>query len=166
MHGGPWSERKAWDVCERHAAFGVPLHFTETTVVSGAKNRGGRQKTTADGERKQAEAVERFYKLLFSHPAVEAITWWDFSDQGAWQGAPSGLLREDMTPKPAYDRLLEVIKKEWWTRNEVTVADDGRVECRGFLGDYRVAVGDSRLRGTFRLAAGGGKKLTIKMSES
>ena len=48
----------------------------------------------------------KFYTALFAHPAVQAITWWDFSDLGAWLGAPAGWLRRDMSPKPVYDRLM------------------------------------------------------------
>ncbi|MCD6507549.1 hypothetical protein J7M22_13115 [Candidatus Poribacteria bacterium] len=48
--------------------------------------------------------------MLFSHPSVEAITWWDFSDRGAWQGTAAGFLRKDMSPKPAYERLTELVK--------------------------------------------------------
>ncbi len=40
MHGGPWPHSRTWSVCERFAKFGVPLHFTETTVVSGPKKDG------------------------------------------------------------------------------------------------------------------------------
>ncbi|HCO97007.1 MAG TPA: hypothetical protein DIU00_24220, partial [Phycisphaerales bacterium] len=104
MHGGVWPVRKIWDVCERFAKFGKPLHFTETTVVSGPKSQQG-WLTTPEGEKSQAKQVAEFYSVLFSHPAVEAITWWDFTDQNAWQRAPAGLVREDMTPKPAYNEL-------------------------------------------------------------
>src|SRR5262249_27423540 len=82
MHGGIWDNARTWDVCERFARFGVPLHFTETTILSGESGgeraRGRPWPSTADGERRQAEEVERFYTMLFSHPAVAAITWWDF----------------------------------------------------------------------------------------
>ena len=94
-----------------------PLHFTEATILSGElgyelkKSRPGFDwKSTSEGERRKAADVERFYTVLFSHPAVEAITWWDAGDQGAWQGAPAGLLRADMSPKPAYDVLLGLVK--------------------------------------------------------
>lgn len=136
-----------WEVCERFARHGKPLHFTETTFLSGKEGWELRQKdpgfdwaSTPEGEERQAENAERFYTLLFSHPAVEAIVWWDFSDQGAWQGAPAGLLRSDMTPKPAYERLKRLIKGEWWTRLDAKVEQDGRVRFRGFYGDYRVTV--------------------------
>jgi hypothetical protein len=84
--------------------------------------------------------VTRVYTILFSHPAVQAITWWDFSDKNAWQGAPAGLVRSDMTPKPAYDELKRLIKGKWWTETTLTTGPDGRASFRGFLGEYRVAV--------------------------
>lgn len=93
----------------------------------------------------------RFYTVLFSHPAVEAITWWDFSDQGAWQGAPAGFVREDMSPKPAYQALLKLIKDKWWTRTEVEIGSQGEARFRGFYGDYRATdqAGGREWNGTF-----------------
>lgn len=139
MHRGAWSASKIWEVCERFQKFGVPLHFTETTIVSGSKTEGGWE-TTPDGEQKQLEDVEMFYTTLFSHPAVEAITWWDFSDRGAWQEAPAGFLRKDMTPKPVYEKLMSLIKGKWWTKSESVTDDRGKVSFRGFYGDYKVVI--------------------------
>ncbi len=158
QHRGAWTADTIWEICERFASFGKPLHFTETTILSGQpgwdlKKNGSEFKweSTPEGEQRQADEVERFYTVLFSHPAVEAITWWDFSDQGAWQGAPAGLLRADMTPKPAYQTLLRLIKGKWWTRVEVPVGTQGEARYRGFFGDYKIAVEDHgrELTGTF-----------------
>ena len=66
--------------------------------------------TTPEGEQRQAAEAESFYGVLLAHPAVEAITWWDFPD-GCWLNAPSGLVRKDMTPKPAYERLLKLVRQ-------------------------------------------------------
>ena len=144
MHGGAWSNEKIWEVCERFAKFGVPLHFTETTILSGHRGwRGpadGEWASTPDGEKYQAREVVRFYTMLFSHPTVEAITWWDFSDQGSWKRAPAGFIRKDMTPKPAYDELKKLIKGKWWTKKTIETDKDGKATFRGFLGDYRVTV--------------------------
>ena len=96
--------------------------------------------STAEGEAFQAREVERFYTMLYSHPAVEAITWWDFTDLHAWQGAPAGFLRKDMSPKPAYNVLHDLIKKKWWTRQELTTDQAGKARFRGTIGDYRVTV--------------------------
>ena len=145
QHGGAWKNRKIWDVCERFARFDVPLHYTETTVVSGEKGwnraeRGKSWETTADGEKYQAREVERFYTMLYSHPAVEAITWWDFTDLGAWQRAPAGFLRKDMSPKPAYEVLHRLIRKEWWTQTTAKTDQQGVAGFRGTFGDYNVTV--------------------------
>jgi len=140
MHGGIWPLGRIWEVCQRFAGLGLPLHFTETTLVSGP--RVGRRwgATTPEGEEKQAQAVEQFYTLVFAHPAVEALTWWDFSDEGAWKGAPAGWLRRDMSPKPAYERLRELIKGEWWTKTKGQTDAQGTFTARAVFGHYRVTV--------------------------
>lgn len=145
QHGGTWNNQKIWDVCERFSRFGVPLHFTETTIVSGHRGwelarEGQAWATTAVGEQEQAAEVERFYTMLFSHPAVEAITWWDFSDLRAWQRAPAGLLRKDMTAKPAYQTLHRLFRERWWTDTRSKTGKDGCAEFRAMLGEYRVTV--------------------------
>ena len=66
--------------------------FCRTSLAVGAGGRERRQTTTEQGERWHADEVERFYTMLFSHPAVTAITWWDFADRNAWQSAPAGFL--------------------------------------------------------------------------
>jgi GH35 family endo-1,4-beta-xylanase len=149
MHSGEWTMDRVWQVCETYAKIGLPLHFTEATVLSGPKekpmkdwqSRRPNWLTTPEEEARQADYVERFYATLFSHPAVEAVTWWDFSDSGAWMGAPAGFLRRDMSPKPVYERLLGRIKGAWWTkRAEAVTGEDGRARLRGFHGTYSATV--------------------------
>lgn len=144
MHGEVWPTGRIWEVCERFARFGVPLHFTETTILSGQRRwdrpPGAPWPSTPEGEAYQAREVARFYTMLFSHPAVQAITWWDFSDFHAWKGAPAGLVRADMTPKPAYEQLKRLIRGKWWTRVTLTTGADGTAAFRGFLGNYRLRV--------------------------
>ena len=141
MHGGEWPITRVWEVCDTYARFGKPLHFTETTVLSGEHGyeRPRPWPTTPEGEAGQAEYVEKLYTVLFSHPAVEAVTWWDLMD-GSWQGAPAGLVRADLTPKPAYRRLLALIKGKWWTRADLASGADGQASFRGYLGHYRITV--------------------------
>jgi GH35 family endo-1,4-beta-xylanase len=149
MHGAEWTPERTWEVCEAYGRLGLPLHFTEVTVLSGPKEkpmtdyktRRPSWPTTPEEEAAQADVVERFYNLLFACPAVEAITWWDLSDLGAWMGAPAGLVRKDMSPKPAYERLLRKVKGEWWTaRAEGTTGPSGRTQLRGFHGAYEGTV--------------------------
>jgi GH35 family endo-1,4-beta-xylanase len=123
----------------RERRHGKPLHFTETTVVSGPREDSV-WATTPEGEQDQAKRVAEFYSVLFSHPAVEAITWWDFTDQGAWQRAPAGLVRSDMSPKPAYERLHGLIKGKWWTKETATVRVEARTS-KAFLDNKLSSVG-------------------------
>lgn len=164
MHGGCWRPARTWEVCDRFAKFGKPIHFTETTLVSGPKNDSG-WTTTAEGEEQQAERAAEFYRVLFSHPAVEAITWWDFSDQDAWQGAPAGLIRADMSPKPAYERLRELIKGKWWTRDTVDCQADGRARVEGFRGEYEVTAeyNGRKLAGRFSLAEAAAEPVEVRL---
>ena len=170
MHGGYWGDERTWEVCEQFAQFGKPLHFTEVTLISGPKKENqkwhGRYDdwhTTPEHEQTQAANVASFYTVLFSHPSVEAITWWDFQD-GQWLGAPAGLVREDMAPKPAYERLMGLVKGAWWT-GEATLRTDaaGRATFRGFLGDY-TAEGDAGT-GAFALEEAGKVGVVVRLGE-
>lgn len=162
MHTGYWKVQKIWDVCNRFARFGKPLHFTEMSILSGRlkhendtdwETKRNDWHSTPHGEKVQAAQVYEAYRLLFSHPAVEAICWWDLSDRGAWLNAPAGLLRHDMTPKPAYDILMDLIHKRWQTNAQAAVAANGAVDLRGFYGKYEVVVNvkGRQLTGSFRL---------------
>jgi GH35 family endo-1,4-beta-xylanase len=151
MHQGVWSEEALWGNLERFAGFGKPLHLTEVTVISGNvkmdmdwHDRYENWPSTPEGEAKQAKEAERFYTLAFSHPALEAITWWDFTD-GCWLGAPAGLVRKDLTPKPAYEALRRLIRKDWWTPEQTLTTDArGRIVFRAFLGEHEaIAAGGS-----------------------
>ncbi len=165
MHGGYWGAARTWEVCERFAKFGKPLHFTELTIVSGPRTSGG-WRTTPEGEKRQAQQVAEFYTILFSHPAVEAITWWDFTDQGAWQGAPAGFLRRDMTPKPVYHGLRRLIKEKWWTRTQCTTEAGGVGQFDGFYGRYKIAVtiGDRQLTGTFSFEKPAKERIVVRLN--
>ncbi len=141
MQRGGWPLQRVWEVCDNYSYFGVPIHFTETTIVSGPRiDRQRWGPTTPEGEAAQADYVPQFYTMLFAHPAVQAVTWWDFSDDGAWQGAPAGWLRADMSPKPVYERLMGLIKDEWWTKTQGHTNAQGEFHTRAFHGAHRLTV--------------------------
>ena len=119
---------------------GVPLHFTETTIVSGKRMGPGENwgPSIPELEKEQANEAVRFYTILFGHPAVEAITWWDFADQGAWQGAAAGFLRKDLSPKPIYHALQKLIHDDWWTKATLTTDEAGTARIHSFFGKYQI----------------------------
>lgn len=142
MRSSLWPLDGIWKLCEYYSRFTAPIQITELTVLSGTPMSGKSygKVSTAEGERLQAEYVVNLYTVLFSHPSIEAIQWWNLSDLMAWEDAPAGLLRSDMTPKPAYTALLNLIKKKWWTRVEAKTGDEGQCQFKGFYGTYKISV--------------------------
>ncbi len=164
MHQGYRGEEWTLGVLERFARFGLPLHLTETTLLSGdlmppeIEDLNDWQvpswPSTPEGEARQADEVVRHYRTLFGHPAVEVVTYWGLCDAGAWLGAPAGLLRGDGSPKPAYDALRGLVKGTWWLEPTPVRTDaDGRFVLDGYRGDYRVTTADGRAS-TVTLASG------------
>ena len=148
QHQGYWGKEKLYDVLKRFSRFGIPIHFTENTLVSGTlipeyiEDLNDWQvtewPTTPEGEARQAEQWEEMYRILFADPNVKAITGWDFAD-GAWLNAPSGLVTTDNRSKPAYDKLLSLVKGEWWTKDEtIHTNSEGIVSVKGTKGTYEI----------------------------
>ena len=156
MHQGYRGEEYITGVLDRFARYGLPLHLTENTLLSGElmpaevvdlnDYQPESWPSTPEGEERQADEVVRHYRSLFAHPAVASITYWGIADRGAWLGAPGGLLRVDGSRKPAYDALRELVRGEWWTPPQVLRTDaDGVLRVRGVIGEYRVDAGDANM---------------------
>lgn len=174
MHQGYWGEEKTLRILDRFARFGLPLHLTETTLVSGDlmpahiddlnDHQVDSWPSTPEGEARQADELERHYRTLLSHPAVASATYWGIADEGAWLGAPAGLVRRDGTPKPAYDALRRLVRDEWWHAPTTLVTDDdGAVDVRGFRGEYAVTVGGTRAPFVLDAAAGGQGAVEVRL---
>ncbi len=150
QHQGYWGAEKLEEVLERYEHFGLPIHFTENTLVSGSlippeiEDLNDFQVTewpsTPEGEKRQMRQTEEMYRILFAHPQVKAITGWDFAD-GAWLNAPSGVIRKDNSIKPVYEMLRHLIREEWWTDCEIRTDANGFAEAEGFKGDYLLEAG-------------------------
>ncbi len=149
QHQGYWGAEKVHDVLNRFSRFGLPIHFTENTLISGdimpayIEDLNDWQvdewPTTPEGEERQAREIEEMYRILFEHPQVQAITTWDFKD-GAWLGAPSGFIRKDFSRKPAFDMLKKLTHEEWWTDTEIVTGESGCAETEAFKGSYSLEV--------------------------
>ncbi len=145
QHQGFWGEEKLQEVLERFETFGKPIHFTENTFVSGdlmPKHiidlndwQVPEWPTTPEGEDRQARDFLSMIDGLFAHPQVEAFTNWDFCD-GAWLGAPAGLVRLDGSHKPSYDAMKQRIWHDWHTDVTLMTDENGKVTVDGFRGEY------------------------------
>lgn len=139
--GAEWPLTKVWETAETFRPLGKSLHFSEVTVLSDDPKADHSKSwpSTPEGEKRQADYVEKFYTLLFSHPAVQGIGWWNFVD-GDWDRNPGGLLHADLTPKPAYERLRHLIQEKWHTQSSGKTDATGTVAVRGFGGHYKITV--------------------------
>lgn len=169
MHDGVWPLHKVWSICSTFNRLGRPLHFTETTILSGPRNGPGENwaDTNPHDEERQAEQTANFYTALFAQPSVQGLTWWDFSDYHAWQHAPAGWLRADMSPKPVYERLHALIKTQWWTNLSGRTNRHGQFTTRAFYGKYRVTVkrpGAAPLSQEFHLLPGVKHRLELRLT--
>ena len=135
-----------------YARFGKPMQITEVTVPAYSND--------AEDEAIQAELIKYLYSIWFSHPNVEQIVYWNVVDGYAhlWDTDPikiaasqgnmaigenyyyGGLLRFDMTPKPAYYTIKNLIQKEWHTEAMIVSGIDGEASFRGFYGEYAVEI--------------------------
>ena len=131
-----------------YSNFGKPLQITEVTVPAYSWN--------SEDEEIQAQIIEKLYSIWFSHPNVEQIIYWNLVDGYAhlWDPDPEkikasqgdmtlgenyyhgGLLRFDLSPKPAYFKIKELIQKHWHTETEVVSNENGEFSFRGFYGKY------------------------------
>jgi hypothetical protein len=128
-----------------------------------------------------AEFYEKFYTVAFSHPAMEAINYWDLGpsivrsspigSQLIGGTGQAGLLDREKNdePRPLYFKLKELIRDRWMTRLNGNVKSDGAVAFRGFHGDYEITVktpAGKVLKGTFTVKPESPNTLQLKLSET
>lgn len=149
QHQGYLGKERIQEILDRFGKFGLPLHFTENTIISGDlmpkeivdlnDYQPKSWPSTQEGEERQARELEEMYRILFEHPQVEAITAWDFAD-GAWLGAPSGIVHKDFSEKPVYHMLKKLIKEEWTTNVTLKTDENGWITLDGYRGEYELNV--------------------------
>jgi GH35 family endo-1,4-beta-xylanase len=126
----------------KYKHFNKPIHITEFTPCSDELPIDNSWKQGKWTEEEQADYSVKFYKMCFSIPEVESIGWWDVTDYSSWQ-PKGGMLREDLSPKPVYNALKDLIHKQWRTNVEGKTDKNGIYKFRGFHGKYDVVVQDS-----------------------
>jgi len=161
LQGRSFTPQELYRALDLYGRFGLPLQITEVTFPALPEGKTGQQN--------QAQITRDFYRLWFSHPNVEAITWWNVADGGAakrqnrWRG---GFLDENLDPKPAYHVLNELINEEWTTDLEKSLQEQSSFRFKGFHGTYEVVLSrqDEILhKQTIHLDAGGQNHFIIPM---
>ncbi len=170
QHQGYWGLEKLQNVLSRFSRFGLPIHFTENTLISGEIMPAhivdlndwqvDAWPSTPEGEERQAREISEMYSVLFAHQLVEAITTWDFND-GCWLKAPSGFVREDNSEKPSYAALKELVHGTWETHTALNTDADGWITLEGFKGNYTLKTS----RGSASFALTEDRTDTLTLSE-
>ena len=133
--GKGFTPQTVFQVLDTYGSLGLPLNISEITFPSLPEGPQGLEN--------QAKLTRNFYRLFFSHPNMEAITWWNVPDGYAYQGEDkykAGCLNHDLTPKPSFHVLDELINKEWRTNLQLKSDIDAQAKFKGFFGKYKITV--------------------------
>lgn len=130
-------------VMDKFAELNLPMQITEMTIPAYSGDE--------EDEYIQAEILKNVYSLFFAQKNMEAVIYWNLPD-GYATGARSGdmasgenyfyggLLRFDMSEKPAFRTLHQLIRKDWMTDAELTADENGVVVLNGFHGGYELCI--------------------------
>jgi endo-1,4-beta-xylanase len=138
------NSRRMFDNLDQYAKLGLPVNVSEITITA--------HEDFGDGNRFQELVAEKLYRIWFSHGSTNGIIYWNLADNTAncnpeninsWCNENKfrgGLLNFDLTPKPAYNALRDLIKKEWTSSGTVSY-ENGKVNViHGFYGEYELKV--------------------------
>ena len=153
------------------------LQVTEITVPAYSNDK--------NDEEIQAKILEYLYTVWFSHPSMEQIIYWNLVDGYAYVENPTpeairwsqgnmsvgenayygGLLRFDLSPKPAYIMLDNLINKKWHTELDLVLNGEGCVHFRGFYGDYEIEItsNEKTIKKVFTMSSNNKSSLTISI---
>jgi endo-1,4-beta-xylanase len=141
LHGETFDRLKLKEALDSLAKFNLPVRITEFNMP-GQRSKYYTQhinQMTPEEEQLKAKELVDFYRICFSHPAVEGILMWGF-----WEGANwipvSSLYKRDWSPTPAAEAYHDLVFNEWWTRASGTADDNGTFSTEAFYGKYRITV--------------------------
>ncbi len=141
LHAESFDRTQLRNALDSLAIFKLPVRITEFNLP-GQRSKYYREKITVmtpGEEQEKAKDIVDYYRICFSHPAVEGILMWGF-----WEGANwipvSSLYKRDWSPTPAAEAYQNLIFKEWWTRVSGTAGKDGVFSAPAFFGKYRITV--------------------------
>ena len=140
-----------------YTSLSKPLFISEVTVAITFPLGG------IPGEEVQAELVEQLYRLWFSLPNMRGILYWNLADGMAFGNegnAFGGILRSDLSPKPAALKLRKLIKEEWRTNLSGKTDAEGKIRFKGFRGSYVLSLKNRKTPFEFVLDQNGVKKFS------
>lgn len=107
---------------DRFCNLGRPVHITACGVPSAAESTPEGVWHEAWTAQTQAEWLHDFYRVAFSKPLVETVTWQALADdpKGSYGG---GLLGSDLSPKQSYEEML-FLRSRVFTQEKAAEPED------------------------------------------
>src|SRR5262249_55060034 len=91
---------------DKFGGLGKPLHLTASDIPSGGNGAGGTWRGSWTWEN-QASWLREFCRIGLSKPFVETVSWAHLADDPT-DGCKDGVLRADLSPKPAFEQLVAI----------------------------------------------------------
>ncbi|MEJ5369023.1 MAG: endo-1,4-beta-xylanase [Bryobacteraceae bacterium] len=142
LHGDSFDEGELRRALDALSELQLPVRITEFNFP-GQRSKYYQKRDlrlSEEEEAAKADALRRYFRICFAHPAVTGILLWGF-----WEGAnwipQSSLYRRDWTPTPAAEAYRKLVFGEWWTRATVKADAQGIAAVRVFFGTHRVRAG-------------------------
>ena len=137
-----YDPERLYNIMDTYAMLGKPMQITEMTIPAYSDNE--------EDQEIQAAILKNLYQIFFSHPAMEAVIYWNLVDGFAAYCEPGdmqsgenyyygGLIQYDFTPKKAFYAIKDMFEKEYRTFL-VTTAPEGTLSFKGFYGNYDLEI--------------------------
>ncbi|USN99716.1 MAG: endo-1,4-beta-xylanase [Phycisphaeraceae bacterium] len=127
------------------AGVGLPIRLTEFDVTRADSNE-------------RADELEKFYRVAFSHPAVDGITLWGWWAGNHGNGPDAAIVDQNFAINAAGQRYLDLLS-EWTTHAAMPTGRHGFITLRGYHGTYDTnftAAGYDADLGSFEVEPGEG----------
>lgn len=162
LHGETFDRNELRRALDSLSVFGLPIRITEFNMPGQRSKFYEKRLIDISPEEEQLAANELadYYRICFSHPAVEGIIMWGF-----WAGANwipvSSLYRRDWSATPLLKSYRDLVFGEWWTNTDGTAGKKGIYSTDAFYGRYRITVNNVTKEVDLTSAAG---KVTVDFS--
>lgn len=134
---GPQSMQARLDAISS-ALSGLPIHVTGLAI-------------NTEKETLQAEMLQDYMLLFYSHPAVASVTLGEV--WSALLAYPQmGYYRSDLTAMPSLELLQTLLTEEWVTRQEGLTDEAGSFGVTGHVGEYEIVVTSGEKERRFHIA--------------
>jgi GH35 family endo-1,4-beta-xylanase len=159
LHGETFDRKELRRALDSLGSFGLPIRITEFNMP-GQRSKFYEKRMidiTPEEEQHAADELADYYRICFSHPAVEGIMMWGF-----WAGANwipvSSMYRRDWSATPLLKAYRDLVFGEWWTNTEGVAGKKGIYSTPAFYGKYKVTVNNVSKEVDLTKAAG---KVTV-----